>query len=120
MWGTKMLQKMWEEPFWGRRLALLGPVGQCVFAHSVHLLERSREYGPHVHPYQEGAGGGFKRLVAKPFVSAETLKACALIGLPPVAVRCMSTTMSAGSDWGGLAKRGGSALFRGLGAWEEG
>ena len=29
--------------FLGRRLALLGPLGQRALAHSVHLLERSRE-----------------------------------------------------------------------------
>ena len=84
----------------GRRLALLGPVGQRALAHSVHLLERSRtastywnapgKYGPHGEPF-------FFLIKKEPIVlgeviefgpciccqipfSADTLKACALIG----------------------------------------
>ena len=33
---------------------------------------------------------------------------------PPLAVRCMGTTTSAGPRWAGFVKRGGSALSRGL------
>ena len=47
------------------RLALLGPVGQCAPAHSVHLLDRSREAWAAWRALfllcQEGAGGGFGR-----------------------------------------------------------
>ena len=53
----------------GRRLALLGPVGQRAPAPDVHPLERSREVwaawrAPFL-PHTEGVGGGFKRGVAK-------------------------------------------------------
>ena len=70
----------------GRRLALSGPVGQCAPARSVHLLERPGEVWGHM-------ASSFFFLIKKepvvasddvsstPFVSAETLKACALIGL---------------------------------------
>ena len=73
----------------GRRLALPGPVGQSAPAHSVHLLERPPwKYWP--------PGELFSFLIKEPVVasndvssnrcvSAETLKACALIGLHLVA-----------------------------------
>ena len=69
----------------GRRTGkACGPVGQCTPAQSVHLLERPEEvwaaWRAPVLPYQEGAGG-FERGVVKSLVSAETLNACALIGL---------------------------------------
>ena len=53
----------------GRRLALFGPVGQCAFAHSFHLLECPREVwaagrAPLL-PRRGGADGGIKRGVAK-------------------------------------------------------
>ena len=66
----------------GRRLALLGPVGQCAPAHSVHVLDCFRWRSLFL-LCQEEAGGGFesKEALPNPFVSAETLKACALIGL---------------------------------------
>ena len=48
----------------GRRLALLGPVGQCAPAHSVQMLERSRAvwaaWRALFLPCKEGAGGGFE------------------------------------------------------------
>ena len=53
----------------GRRLAWLGPVGQCAPAYSVHLLERSREVRAAWRALfllcKEGVGGGFERGVAK-------------------------------------------------------
>ena len=51
----------------GRRLALLGPVGQRALAHGVHSLERSREvwaaWRALLLPCEEGAAGGFGRVV---------------------------------------------------------
>ena len=52
--GTMILRRMWEGPFWVRRLALLGPVGQCAPAHSVHPFA-PRKYGSHG---DFGRGGG--------------------------------------------------------------
>ena len=98
--GTVILQQMWGNAILGRRLALLGPVGQRALAHSVHLLERSRtastywnapgKYGPHgelffflikKEPIVLGEVIEFGPCICChiPF-SADTLKACALIG----------------------------------------
>ena len=72
----------------GRRLALLGPVGQCALAHSVHhcelifFLDKKESVASNVVP-------------SNPFVSAETLKACALIGL-----HCLAAEGEAGSSGG--------------------
>ena len=50
--------------------AALGPFQRRALAHSVHLLERSREvwaaWRALFLPHTEGAGGGFERGVAKP------------------------------------------------------
>ena len=65
--GTKILQEMWEGTFREGVLALPGPVGQCAPAHGVHLSERPGEvwvaWRALFLPYQEGAGGGYKRRV---------------------------------------------------------
>ena len=66
--GQKDFAKDVGRAILGRRLALLGPVGQCAFAHSVHLLERSREvwdaWRALFLPSQEGAGGLERAVVA--------------------------------------------------------
>ena len=69
----------------GRRLALPGPMGQCASAHSIHLSRCSREVWA---AWRALFFFLIKEPVAvsnevpcKPFVSAETLKACALVGL---------------------------------------
>ena len=44
--GTGFLQRLWEKPMWEGVwpcLALLGPVGQCVFTHSSRGVGRARE-----------------------------------------------------------------------------
>ena len=40
--GAKILQKMWEGPYWEGVWPCLD-LRQCALAHSVHLLERPRE-----------------------------------------------------------------------------
>ena len=104
---VKILQLMWEGPYWkshvncnglrlvgvsifakdvgktflGRRLALPGPMGPGTLAHIIQLLECPGKCGTHSELffffYQEGA----QAMPLKPVVSAEALKACALIGL---------------------------------------
>ena len=58
-----------ERDLLGRRLASPGPVGQSPPAHSVHLSERPGEvwaaWRALFLPYQEGAGGGYKRRVLR-------------------------------------------------------
>ena len=61
----------------------------------------------------------------EPFVSAETLMACALVGLDFLAAEGEAgSSGSQSSDSGdmraGLVKRGGGAISQGLGAWEGG
>ena len=41
--GTGIVPKMWERPFWERRLASSGLAGYGAFADSFHTLEHSRE-----------------------------------------------------------------------------
>ena len=55
----------------------LGPVGQCASTHGVHSLECSRKVRA---AWQEQVVAS-NELLPNPCVSAETLKACALIGL---------------------------------------
>ena len=62
-----------------KRLALLGSLGQCAFAHSIHALEVPKKYGPHDELF-------FSMVLSElvefgPCFSAETVQACALIGL---------------------------------------
>ena len=144
--GTKILQKMREGPLWGRRLALLGPVGQCALAHSVHL------YGELFFFLIKKEPVASDDVSSDPFVSAETLKACALIGLhllvaeaeagsggsqspdlgdkwrhrcpmsPKLISSCSAHETSRGCDEyeHNNDKRGGSALSRGLGGRASG
>ena len=69
----------------GRCLALFGSVGQRAFALSLHAVERPREVSPHGELFffllekDQVALGELIEL--GPCVSAETVKACALIGL---------------------------------------
>ena len=142
--GTKILQEMWEGTFW-KASGLAWTRGTVC----VHPSERPGEvwaaWRALFLPYQEGAGGGYKRRVLCLCGSAQGVCAAdeagssggqspvyetcggkavlkALNGAgqarPPLAVRCMSTT-SAGplKSSAGLVKRGGCALSRGLGAW---
>ena len=85
---------------------------------SVHLRTASvywnvpGKYGPLGEllflPYQEGAGGGFERRAVESLcVSAETRKACALIGL-----HLLAAEGEAGSSEAVLKARNGSALAR--------
>ena len=53
--GPGIVPKMWDKPVCERVLALLGSLGQCAFAHSLHV-----EFGSSI--------------------PAETVKTCALIG----------------------------------------
>ena len=58
-----------------------GPMGRCAFTHIIRLLECSWEIWTTQRAFlyhQEGAGGCHE---GSALVSAETLKACALIGL---------------------------------------
>ena len=94
----------------GRNLALLGPVGQRALAHSVHLLERSREVWPHGElflPYKKEPVVASNEVLPNPFVSAETLKACALIGLHLLAAgREAGSSACQSSDVGDMWRHG--------------
>ena len=80
-----LLQKKLNAPFWEGGLALLGSVGQCTLAHSVHLPERSREVWAAwrtLFLLYSRKGRWWLRTTCRPtLVSAESLKACTLIGL---------------------------------------
>ena len=97
--GTKILQKMSEGPFWGKMSGLFWDVWDSVRLRTASTYWNVRgKYGPH--------GDLFFFLIKKeplavssnvpsnPFVSAETLKACALIGLHP-----LTAEGEAGSRW---------------------
>ena len=60
--GTGILQQDVGKVVPGRRLAFLGPVGQCASAYSIHPLESSNEvwaaWRALFVPSQEGASGG--------------------------------------------------------------
>ena len=82
----------------------LFPVEYCASAHSFHALERHREVGPHVELFFIIKASN--ELLPTPFVSAETLQACALIGLHLLAAEgedglnseCRAIDAS-GQDW---------------------
>ena len=68
----------------GRRLALPGPMGHGAFTYSIQLLECSEGIWATWRAFllhQQGASGSHEGSAGQAFVSAETLKACALIGL---------------------------------------
>ena len=62
---TGIVPKMWERPFWERRLASSGLAGYGAFADSFHTLEHSREGWAVVAVRQdwssERAGSAFSR-----------------------------------------------------------
>ena len=69
----------------GRRLALSGPMGRGAFTCIIQLLGCSQgKYGPHSELFffliRKEPVALTQAVPFKPFVSAETLKACALIG----------------------------------------
>ena len=69
----------------GRRLALPGSMGHSAFAHIIQLLECPGEIcGPHSEFFfflnRMESVALTKPVPFKPFLSADTLKACALIG----------------------------------------
>ena len=73
-WRKDFEKKMWE-----------GPMEQCASAHSIHLLECPGKYGPHGKLFffliKKEQVAVSNEVPFRPFVSSETLKACALIGL---------------------------------------
>ena len=71
--GFFFLQKSVGKMVLGRRLGRLDLWDSVRLRTAFHSLERSRE--------EWSTGGGFDGVLSNPFVSAETLKACALKGL---------------------------------------
>ena len=108
-WGSQWPAVLWAPRFYKR--CWKGP-GQRASAHGVHLMERREEvwavWRALFLPYQEGADGGFERRAVQTLVvSAETRKACALIGL-----HLLEAEGEAGSSEAAMKVRNGSALVR--------
>ena len=65
MAAVGFLRSLWEKPVWEGVLAQLGSDGYCVFAHSVHGMERAREvwaaWRALFLPDTEGTGDGARR-----------------------------------------------------------
>ena len=81
--GAKIFQKMWEGPCWEGVLALPGSMGRCAFAHIIQLLECPGEVRATQRAFLSRRNRWLSQKAAplKPVVLAETLKACALVGL---------------------------------------
>ena len=65
----------------GKGLALFGSVGYCASAYSFHALERPREVELLVFLIKKEQVVAPNEVLPNPYVSAETLKTCAPIGL---------------------------------------
>ena len=86
-----MLPQMWERPFWKGFWPYLGPWDSVRLRTASTCWNVPAKYGPHgelffFHMKEEQVVAS-SEVLPNPFVSAETLKGCALIGFVPFGSR---------------------------------
>ena len=94
--GAEMLPKMWEGPYWEGVGPFLDPWDVVGLRTTSGVWNVAGKYGPHGELFffliKKESFALTKAAVIKPFVPAETLKACALIGLHLMAAESASGT----------------------------
>ena len=98
--GAKFLRKMWEGPYWEEVWPFLDPWDVVGLRTTFSVWNVLGKYGPHGELFffliKKEPFALTEAMECRPFVRAETLKACALIDLH--LVEAESTSMSSGSQ----------------------
>ena len=104
--GAKSLQKKWEGPHWEGVWPCLDPCDIVRLRTSSSYWNVPGKYGPHSEffffPVRKESMALTKAVPCKPFVSTETLKACALVGLQLLVLTletCGENGCPKSSDW---------------------